>query len=1180
MHFVVHPPKGGQIPEIDVAELERRLTEASRSWRDDFVAAVVSEHGVDEGSRLARAWANAFPEAYKEDYQPQRGSADLGRIEAIPGEVGIDLALFDQDERGGHYRRGESRLKVFRVGEPLSLSAMLPMLTSMGVEVVDERPYELTGLARPSFIYEFGLRHGRTLAPRERTLFAEALRAVWDGYNEIDGFNQLVLAAGLTWRQATVLRAYAKYLKQGNSPFALDYIEEALRSNVDITRLLVELFESRFDPGRGDRSLEHDAEARVAKVEAVEERLAKALDDVVSLDHDRILRSYRTLVRATLRTNFFQRSADGEVAPLHLLQARAVGHPRPARAAPALRDLRLQPPRRGLPPALRRGGARRPALVGPSRRLPHRGARTGQGADGEEHRHRAGRREGRVLLQAAPRPLRPRRVAGRGRRLLQDLHLRPARHHRQPRRRRRRCRPREVVRHDGDDTYLVVAADKGTATFSDIANGVAKDYGFWLGDAFASGGSVGYDHKAMGITAKGAWVSVQRHFREMGVDCQAEDFTAVGIGDMSGDVFGNGLLCSEHTRLVAAFDHRDIFIDPSPDAASSYAERRRLFDLPRSSWKDYDTSLISEGGGVWPRSAKSIPVSAQVREALGLADGVTSLTPAELMKAILVAPVDLLWNGGIGTYVKSSEETNADAGDKANDAIRVNGEDLRARCVGEGGNLGFTQLGRVEYARFGAGGDGGRINTDFIDNSAGVDTSDHEVNIKILLDRVVRSGAMGEDARNELLAEMTEEVGLLVLRDNYEQNLALANAQAHAPSLLHVHEDWMRALEKRGVLNRELEGLPSTRQVRRRLDRKQALSAPELSVLLAWTKIVLAEELVDSDLPDDPYLREDLLAYFPSRMKPDLEAAIEDHPLRREIIVTQVVNDLVNGAGMTFWPRLQGETGATPADLTRANFVAREIFGSLPLRHEIAALDNQVPAERQTRMRIEMRTLVERASRWLVTNRRPPLDSERHGRVLPRSRPAGHGRAARHHERARARRLPRPREAAHRPGRARRPRLPHRGAGVRLRPARHRRDRRPARPRPGRGRPGPLRAGGAARPAGAGGADLRPAPRRPVADDGAGRGARRPLRRPPAADRPGPRVHRRRRLGAGPGGRLGGRRRGAGGPRGVDARGDLPRGDRRAGPPVRRPPGGARPALLRPEPPRHAGIGGPTTSSP
>ncbi|WP_416953924.1 NAD-glutamate dehydrogenase [Nocardioides sp. T5] len=974
VHFVVHPPKGAHVPEIDVPDLERRLMEASRSWRDDFVTAVVSEHGVDEGSRLARAWAHAFPEAYKEDFQPQRGSADLGRIEAIQGDVGIDLALFDQDEQRGTYRRGESRLKVFRVGEPLSLSAMLPMLTSMGVEVVDERPYELSGLPRPSYIYEFGLRHGRTLSPEERTLFAEALRAVWDGFNEIDGFNQLVLAAGLTWRQATVLRAYAKYLKQGNSPFALDYIEEALRSNVDITRLLVELFEARFDPGRGDRALEHDAEARVAKVEAVEERLAKALDDVVSLDHDRILRSYRTLVRATLRTNFFQRSADGEVHPYISFKLEPSAIPDLPEPRPRFEIFVYSPRVEGS--HLRFGAVARGGLRWSDRRDDFRTEVLGLvkaqmvkntvivpvGAKGAFFCKQLPDSSDRDAWLAEGVACYKTFISG----LLDitdnlvDGVTVPA---------------REVVRHDGDDTYLVVAADKGTATFSDIANGVAKDYGFWLGDAFASGGSVGYDHKAMGITAKGAWVSVQRHFREMGVDCQAEDFTAVGIGDMSGDVFGNGLLCSEHTRLVAAFDHRDIFIDPSPDAASSYAERRRLFDLPRSSWKDYDTSLISEGGGVWPRSAKSITISAQVREALGIPAGTTAMTPAELMKAILLAPVDLLWNGGIGTYVKSSEETDADAGDKANDAIRVNGEDLRARCVGEGGNLGFTQLGRVEYARFGARGNGGRINTDFIDNSAGVDTSDHEVNIKILLDRVVRSGAMGEDARNELLAEMTEEVGGLVLRDNYEQNLALANAQAHAPSLLHVHEDWMRALEKRGVLNRELEGLPSTRQVRRRLDRKQELSAPELSVLLAWTKIVLAEELVASDLPDDPYLREDLLAYFPSRMKPDLETAIEDHPLRREIIVTQVVNDLVNGAGMTFWPRLQGETGASPAELTRANFVAREIFGSLPLRQEIAALDNQVPAERQTRMRIEMRTLVERASRWLVTNRRPPLDS-------------------------------------------------------------------------------------------------------------------------------------------------------------------------------------------------------------
>ncbi len=531
--------------------------------------------------------------------------------------------------------------------------------------------------------------------------------------------------------------------------------------------------------------------------------------------------------------------------------------------------------------------------------------------------------------------------------------------------------PMGVVRHDGDDAYLVVAADKGTATFSDIANGVALDYGFWLGDAFASGGSVGYDHKVMGITARGAWVSVQRHFRERGIDCQTEDFTAVGIGDMSGDVFGNGMLCSEHTRLVAAFDHRDIFLDPDPDAATSYAERQRLFDLPRSSWQDYDTSLISEGGGVFPRSLKSIPLNDAIRGSLGIEKDVTAMTPAELMKAILQAPVDLLWNGGIGTYVKAADETHADAGDKANDAIRINGRDLRAKCVGEGGNLGFTQLGRIEYAL-----DEGRMNTDFIDNSAGVDTSDYEVNIKILLDRVVADGDLTEKQRNSLLAGMTDEVAELVLADNYEQNLALANADYNAPSLMHVHEDWMKRLERDGVLNRELEALPTSRQVRRRADRGEGLTVPELSVLLAWTKIVLADQLLASDLPDDPYLDLDLMAYFPKPMQDGFRTAIGDHPLRREIIVTQVVNDLVNGAGMTFWPRLAGETGATPAELTRANFVAREIFGSLQLRTELRTYDNVLDAGVQTRMRLEMRTLVERASRWLVTNRRPPLDSQ------------------------------------------------------------------------------------------------------------------------------------------------------------------------------------------------------------
>ena len=540
--------------------------------------------------------------------------------------------------------------------------------------------------------------------------------------------------------------------------------------------------------------------------------------------------------------------------------------------------------------------------------------------------------------------------------------------------------PRDVVRHDGDDSYLVVAADKGTATFSDIANGVAKDYGFWLGDAFASGGSVGYDHKAMGITARGAWVSVQRHFRERGIDCQTEDFTCVGIGDMSGDVFGNGMLCSEHIRLVAAFDHRDVFLDPDPDAATSFAERKRMFDLPRSSWQDYDASLISEGGGDLPALAEVDPDQRRRYAARsGSTTSVTKLTPAELMKAILQAPVDLLWNGGIGTYVKSSDETHADAGDKANDAIRVDGA-RGARPVRGGGRQPRPHPARPDRVRRACGAGRRRAARSTPTSSTtppGVDTSDHEVNIKILLDRVVADGDLTEKQRNHLLAEMTDEVASLVLRDNYEQNLALANAAANAPSLLHVHEDWMRTLEKRGVLNRELEGLPTSREVRRRIERGEGLTTPELSVLLAWTKIVLADELIDSDLPDDPYCHVDLVAYFPTQLKEGFEASIASHPLRREIIVTQVVNDLVNGAGMTFWPRLAGETGRDAGGADPG-----ELRGPRDLRLAAAARGAARPTTTswtpscQTRMRVEMRTLVERASRWLVNNRRPPLDSQ------------------------------------------------------------------------------------------------------------------------------------------------------------------------------------------------------------
>jgi glutamate dehydrogenase len=971
VHFVLHPAKGQKIPDVDVSDLERRLTDASRSWRDDFTAATIAEFGEDVGSRLARSFDGSFPEAYKEDFSAATGALDLARLEAL-GDAGTDLSLFSPLDAA----RGEARLKVFRRGASISLSEVLPALSSMGVEVVDERPYELDHGDHPSYIYEFGLRYGPGMPDQLREPFQDAIRAVWNGYNEIDGFNALVLAAGLTWRQATVLRAYAKYMKQGNSPFAVDYIEEALRGNTDITRLLVQLFEARFDPGRN--GLAADAEARTLRVEEINTRIQTALDDVASLDHDRILRSYLTHINATLRTNYFQLQ-DGDSQGEHhtymsfKLEPSAIPdlpQPRPRFEifvySPRVEGVHLRfgaVARGGLRWSDRRDDFRTEVLGLVKAQMVKNTVIVPVGAKGGFFCKQLPDPSDRDAWLAEGVACYKTFICG-----LLDItdNLVDGAN----------VAPRDVVRHDSDDSYLVVAADKGTATFSDIANGVAKDYGFWLGDAFASGGSVGYDHKAMGITARGAWVSVQRHFRERGVDCQSEDFTCVGVGDMSGDVFGNGMLCSEHILLVAAFDHRDIFLDPSPDAAASFAERKRMFGLPRSSWQDYDASLISEGGGIYPRSLKSIPISAEVRRVLGLDDSVAKLTPAELMKAILQAPVDLLWNGGIGTYVKSSDETHGDAGDKANDAIRVDGHEVRARCVGEGGNLGLTQQGRIEYALQGAGGDGGAINTDFIDNSAGVDTSDHEVNIKILLDRVVAEGDLTEKQRNHLLAEMTDEVASLVLRDNYEQNLALANAAANAPSLLHVHEDWMRTLEKRGVLNREIEGLPVSREVRRRIDRGEGLTMPELSVLLAWTKIVLADELVESELPEDPYCHVDLVAYFPTQLKEGFEAAIASHPLRREIIATQVVNDLVNGAGMTFWPRLTGETGATPEELTRANFVAREIFGSLPLREELKTYDNKLDAGCQTRMRIEMRTLVERASRWLVSNRRPPLDSQ------------------------------------------------------------------------------------------------------------------------------------------------------------------------------------------------------------
>ncbi|MEV6550637.1 NAD-glutamate dehydrogenase [Streptomyces sp. NPDC051597] len=968
LHFVVRVPAGTELPDLTDADTERieaRLVEAARSWADGFSDALNAECGEERAAELLRRYGHAFPEGYKADHSPRAAVADLVHLEQLThGRKDFALSLYEPVGAAP----GERRFKIYRIGEQVSLSAVLPVLQRLGVEVTDERPYELRCADRThAWIYDFGLRlpkkiigTGDYLADDARERFQEAFAATWTGAAENDGFNSLVLRAGLNWRQAMVLRAYAKYLRQAGSTFSQDYMEDTLRDNVHTTRLLVSLFEARMSPGRQSAGTE--------LIDGLLEELDGALDQVASLDEDRILRSFLTVIKATLRTNYFQKNAEGNPHAYVSMKFDPQAIPDLPAPRPAFEIWVYSPRVEGV--HLRFGKVARGGLRWSDRREDFRteilglvkaqmvkntvivpvGAKGGfvakQLPDPSVDRD-AWLAEGIASYKtfiSALLDITDNLVAGEV------------------------VPPADVVRHDEDDTYLVVAADKGTATFSDIANDVAISYDFWLGDAFASGGSAGYDHKGMGITARGAWESVKRHFRELGHDTQSEDFTVVGVGDMSGDVFGNGMLLSEHIRLVAAFDHRHIFIDPSPDAAVSYAERRRLFDLPRSSWADYNKELLSVGGGIHPRTAKSIPVNAQMRAALGIEGGVTKLTPAELMQAILKSPVDLLWNGGIGTYVKSSAESNADVGDKANDAIRVNGEDLRVKVVGEGGNLGLTQLGRIEFDR-----NGGKVNTDAIDNSAGVDTSDHEVNIKILLNGLVTDGDMTVKQRNKILAQMTDEVGHLVLRNNYAQNTALANAVAQSPSLLHAHQRFMRRLGRDGHLDRALEFLPTDRQIRELLNNGRGLSQPELAVLLAYTKITVADELIHTDLPDDPYLQKLLHAYFPKQLREKFPEAIDGHALRREIVTTVLVNDTVNTGGSTFLHRLREETGASMEEIVRAQTAAREIFGLSAVWDAVEALDNQVDADVQTRIRLHSRRLVERGTRWLLNNRPQPL---------------------------------------------------------------------------------------------------------------------------------------------------------------------------------------------------------------
>ncbi|HTI75400.1 MAG TPA: NAD-glutamate dehydrogenase [Mycobacterium sp.] len=973
VHFTVKMPEGRRPQDIDVSlenesRLQDLLTEAARTWADRLMGAVKTRSITQA---IAEHYASAFPEVYKQAVAPLDAIKDIAIIEELQDNT-VKLVLGD---RGAD---GVAQLTWFLGGRSASLSQLLPMLQSMGVVVLEERPFTVTradGL--PVWIYQLKISPYPDIptppagpdrvAMAER--FADAVTAIWHGRAEIDRFNELVLRAALTWQQVTVLRTYAKYLRQAGFPYSQAHIEGVINGNAHTARSLVLLFEALFDPKPSDETRRTDAQAAAAAV-------AADIDALVSLDTDRVLRAFASMIQATLRTNYFVSKSDSaraqNVLSIKLNPGLIDELPLPR---PRFEIFVYSPRVEGV--HLRFGFVARGGLRWSDRKEDFRteilglvkaqavknavivpvGAKGGfvvkqpPTATGDPAVDRdAQRNEGVACYKLFIAGLLD--VTDNVDKATGDV-----------------VTPADVVRRDADDAYLVVAADKGTATFSDIANEVAASYGFWLGDAFASGGSVGYDHKAMGITAKGAWEAVKRHFREMGVDTQTEDFTVVGVGDMSGDVFGNGMLLSKHIRLLAAFDHRHIFLDPDPDAATSWEERRRLFNLPRSSWDDYDKSLISKGGGVYSREQKSIPISPQARAALGIAEGIEELTPPALMKAILKAPADLLFNGGIGTYIKAETESDADVGDRANDPVRVNGNQVRAKVIGEGGNLGVTSLGRIEFCLA-----GGRCNTDALDNSAGVDCSDHEVNIKILVDSLVTAGKIRAEDRTQLLVSMTDEVGRLVLVDNEDQNDLMGTSRANAASLLPVHARMIKDFVAEHGLNRELEALPSEKEIRRRTEAGIGLTSPELATLMAHVKLVLKDELLATDLPDQEVFASRLPLYFPTNLRDQFAGDIRQHQLRREIVTTMLVNDLVDTSGISYAYRVSEDVGTGPVDAVRSYVATNAIFRVGEVWRQIrAAGDNGVSVAVTDRMTLDLRRLIDRAGRWLLNYRPQPL---------------------------------------------------------------------------------------------------------------------------------------------------------------------------------------------------------------
>lgn len=930
----------------DTKEIEKKLIEVCRSWPDDLRQNLIEYYGEEKGNQLANKYRYAFPASYREIFLPRNAVFDIEHMEALSKENPLGMILYQPlDEATGNLR-----FKLFHADNPIPLSDVLPILENMGLRVIGEQPHEISLKEGFIWINDFGMVSVQKLnidAETVKNNFQEAFAKIWYGQVENDGFNRLVLSAGLTWQETTIFRAYTKYLRQTNFTFSQPYIEQSISNHPTIAKQLVELFKTYFNP---------DIKTSEEDITSLKKLIFQGLDDVSSLDEDRIIRRFMDIIHATLRTNYFQKDTNGNPKRYLALKLNSKGIPDLPLPYPMFETFVYSPRVQGIhlrSSKVARGGIRwsdRPEDF----RVEILGLMKAQTVKNSV-----------IVPSGAKGGFVPKYLPTDRDELMQEVtacykdfitallditdNIKDG----------KIVPPEQVVRYDDDDPYLVVAADKGTATFSDTANAISLAHDFWLGDAFASGGSEGYDHKKMGITARGAWESVKRHFRELNINPNQDDFTVIGIGDMSGDVFGNGMLLSKHIKLVAAFNHQHIFIDPDPDSLKSFAERERLFHLPRSTWEDYNPELISKGGKVFKRSEKSIQLTPEIKTLLNT--DVDQMVPNDLIRAILVAEVDLFWNGGIGTYVKATPETNYDVGDRTNDSVRVNGHELRCKAVGEGGNLGFTQLGRIEYEL-----NGGLIYTDFVDNSAGVNCSDHEVNIKILLNHVVAKGDMTEKQRNQLLVQMTDEVAELVLKDNFYQPKAISLAAAQAPENLELYSWYIDELEHNGKIDRAVEFLPDNKVLMERKSLNKGLTRPELAILLSYSKNILKDELLRSNVPEDPSLKKMLELEFPTPIRKKFHKAMENHSLKREIISTQLSNLIANRMGATFVDRLQDETGSTVPEIVRAYATAREIFGIRDLMAEIEGIDNILSIQVEAKMVTMLYRLMRRVIRWLL----------------------------------------------------------------------------------------------------------------------------------------------------------------------------------------------------------------------